>query len=208
MARLSASTVRSGLRRNEGLSGAGAAVPRGDAFVVATPHLRLIAAQLAHLRTELDDPTKLGALLGAEVPASWPPGEYDRGAIAYFLSQYERRGSAAVGWYGWYAIRPLSAQDAARLVGAGGYFGPPDRDGTVEVGYSIADEWRGRGYATEVARALTERALREPRVRRVIAHAAADNAASHGVLLRAGFRRLDCGETGKRRYERVAGPKA
>ena len=185
-----------------------AGVSPGDALVVATPRLQLIAAQLAHLRTELDDPAGLGTLLGAEIPASWPPGEYDRSAIAYFLSQYERQGADAVGRYGWYAVRPASKTDDASLVGAGGYFGPPDRDGTVEIGYSIADEWRGRGYATEVARALTERALRQLRVRRVVAHAAADNSPSHGVLLHAGFVCVGRSESGKWRYERVACAKA
>ena len=178
-----------------------------DNFLIETPRLRLIAAQLAHLRTELGDPAQLATLLGAEVPGSWPPGEYDRDAIAYFLAQYESRGAAAVGWYGWYAV--LRAEDAspAQLVGAGGYFGPPSVDGTVEIGYSIADEARGHGYGTELARALADRALRQPQVRRVIAHAAPDNVASRIVLQRAGFHFAAVGASGKWRYERAAKPR-
>ena len=120
-------------------------------FVIDTARMRLIAAQLAHLRTELAEPSQLAALLGVEVPASWPPGEYDRDAIVYFLSQYEIRGPAAIGWYGWYAVRRAEGASAAQLVGAGGYFGPPSADGTVEIGYSIVDEMRGEGYGTELA---------------------------------------------------------
>lgn len=175
-----------------------------DRLIFDTPRLRLIAAQLAHLRTELDDPAQLAVLLGAEVPPSWPPGEYDRGAIAYFLSQYEILGPAAVGWYGWYAVVPADGGAAEWLVGAGGYFGPPSPDGSVEIGYSIAEEARGRGYGTELALALAERALQDARVRRVIAHTDADNVASHIVLRRAGFHRLGTGESGKCRYERTA----
>lgn len=175
-----------------------------DSFLIDTPRLRLIAAQLAHLRTELDDPAQLAALLDAEVPASWPPGEYDRDAILYFLSQYEIRGADAVGWYGWYAIRRAEGASPAQLVGAGGYFGPPTAEGTVEIGYSIADEARSQGYGTELALALTERALRQLRVRRVIAHAAPDNMASRRVLEHAGFRFAGSGASGKSRYERVA----
>ncbi|MGH8849579.1 MAG: GNAT family N-acetyltransferase [Casimicrobiaceae bacterium] len=176
-----------------------------NALIMVTPRLRLIAAELAHLRTELDDPAQLGVLLGAEMPATWPPGEYDRGATAYFLSEYERRGSDAVGWYGWYAVRPAHGAGGAQVVGAGGYFGPPSPEGSVEIGYSIAEEWRSRGYGSELALALTDRALRDPRVRRVIAQTAADNAASHVVLRRAGFTCLGAaGESGKWRYVRSA----
>ena len=165
--------------------------------------MRLIAAQLAHLRTELADPSQLAALLGVDVPASWPPGEYDRDAIVYFLSQYEIRGPEAIGWYGWYGVRRAEGALPALLVGAGGYFGPPSADGTVEIGYSITDEVRGEGYGTELAQALTNRALRHPGVRRVIAHVQADNVASHIVLKRAGFRFAAAGASGKQRYERA-----
>jgi ribosomal-protein-alanine N-acetyltransferase len=172
-------------------------------FVIDTARMRLIAAQLALLRTELADPSQLAALLGVEVPASWPPGEYDRDAIVYFLSQYEIRGPEAIGWYGWYAVRRAEGGSAAQLVGAGGYFGPPTAEGTVEIGYSIVDEVRGEGYGTELARALTERALRYPGVHRVIAHVAAGNVASHKVLKRAGFHFAAAVAAGKQRYERA-----
>jgi RimJ/RimL family protein N-acetyltransferase len=172
-----------------------------ETFVIDTARMRLIAAQLAHLRTELAEPSQLAALLGVEVPASWPPGEYDCDAIVYFLSQYEIRGPAAIGWYGWYAVRHAKGASPAQLIGAGGYFGPPSADGTVEIGYSIVEETRGEGYGTELALALTNRALRHPGVRRVIAHVAADNAASHKVLKRAGFRFAAVGASGKQRYE-------
>jgi ribosomal-protein-alanine N-acetyltransferase len=172
-------------------------------FVIDTARMRLIAAQLAHLRTELAEPMQLAALLGVEVPASWPPGEYDRDAIVYFLSQYEIRGPAAIGWYGWYAVRRAEGGSTAQLVGAGGYFGPPSADGTVEIGYSIVDETRGEGYGTELALALTNRALRHPGVCRVIAHVQADNVASHTVLKRAGFHFAAAGVSGTQRYERA-----
>ena len=174
---------------------------------VETARLRLIAAEPVHLRTELSEPAQLATLLNAEMPASWPPGEYDREAMAYFLSQHELRGAEALGWYGWYALLRADAPRPAQLVGAGGYFGPPSLDGTVEIGYSIADEFRGQGYATELATALTEQALDLPNVRRVIAHVAPDNLASHVVLKRAGFRFAAAVASGKLRYERAAAPR-
>jgi len=58
------------------------------------------------------------------------------------------------------------------------------------------------------SQALTDRALRYPGVRRVIAHVAADNVASHKVLKRAGFRFAAVGVSGKQRYERTAKTKS
>jgi hypothetical protein len=98
-----------------------------ETFVIDTARMRLIAAQLAHLRTELAEPSQLAALLGVEIPASWPPGEYDRDAIVYFLSQYEIRGPEVIGWYGWYAVRRAEGEAAAQLVGAGGFRPPKPR---------------------------------------------------------------------------------
>ena len=178
-----------------------------DTLLIDTARLRLVAAQIAHLRTELADPAQLATLLGAAVPASWPPGEYDRDAITYFLSQYEARGPSVIGWYGWYAIRRAEPERVAELVGAGGYFGPPTVEGTVEVGYSIADEARGHGYGTELALALANRALEQPRVRRIIAHVAANNVASQRVLEHAGFVFAGAGASGKWRYELGALPR-
>lgn len=170
----------------------------------STPRLLVVATLPAHLRIELDSPERLGPLLGVRVPASWPPGEYDRDAMAFFCGRYDDEGAAAIGWYGWYAIRPAAGGEAAELVGSVGYFGPPSADGTVEIGYSMVPEARCRGYATELARGLAERALALPGVQRVVAHAAHENVASHKVLERAGFRAMDdSAEPGKRRFERA-----
>jgi RimJ/RimL family protein N-acetyltransferase len=152
-----------------------------------TARLTLVPADATHLRAELAARDALGALLGAEVPASWPPGEYDRAAQEYFLARLEEGGDALVGWLGWYAVRDADDATPATVVGAGGYFGPPDADGVVEIGYSLTPEWRGRGYATELATALATRVAALPGVRRVVAHTGDANPASIAVLTRAGF---------------------
>ena len=89
------------------------------------------------------------------------------------------------------AVRPPRCADAetpsATVVAGGGYFGPPNADGVVELGYSVCPEWRGQGYATELASALAAHAARQPRVARVIAHTSAANPASVRVLERSRF---------------------
>jgi hypothetical protein len=83
--------------------------------------------------------------------------------------------------------------------------GPPLADGTVEVGYSVVPEERGRGYATEVVQALTARALAAPDVQRVVAEVHEENAASLKVMERCGFYRLGTGrEPGHHRYQHRA----
>jgi RimJ/RimL family protein N-acetyltransferase len=74
-------------------------------------------------------------------------------------------------------------------VGSCAFKGPPDAAGMVEVAYGTDDAYRGRGFATEAAAALTEFAFASGRVRLVRAHTKADNAASARVLAKCGFLR-------------------
>lgn len=174
--------------------------------ILHTSRLDLIAATLAHVEAELDAPSQLSALLGAEVPDGWPPGEYDRDAQEFFRDCLERGGAEVVGWYGWYAIRRSKAESPARVVGAGGFLGPPTPEGEVEIGYSLLPEARGQGFATELVRALLEHALAHREVRRVVAHTADGNEASAAVLTRAGFSLAGPGaEPGHLRFEILSG---
>jgi RimJ/RimL family protein N-acetyltransferase len=170
----------------------------------ATPRLDLVAATLEHLSAELESPARLAALLGAEVEAGWPPGEYDRDAQVFFRDALAAGGDEAVGWFGWYAVRRADAGRRAVVVGAGGFLGPPNDDGEVEIGFSVVDSWRGHGYASEMAAALVSIALADRRVARIVAHTTEANTASCGVLRRAGLQRVGAGpEPGSVRFELV-----
>jgi ribosomal-protein-alanine N-acetyltransferase len=79
------------------------------------------------------------------------------------------------------------------LIGMGGFPGPPDPDGVVEIAYGIAPPYQGRGYATEVANALIDFASRDAHVKRVRAHTLAQTNASTRVLEKCGFKKT--GET-------------
>ena len=137
------------------------------------------------------------------MPASWPPGEYDRDALEFFTSRLVAGGPAALGWYNWYALSIGADGRRESLVAGAGYMGPP-ADGVVEIGYSVVPEARGRGYATEIVQALAERALSWEAVRKVIAHTLASNTTSQGVLKRAGFIAAGPGgEPGLLRFERA-----
>lgn len=166
-------------------------------------HLDLVAATLLHLDTELAGRDQLELLLGVTVPKTWPPGQYDRDAIRSFRERLNAGGPAVVGWFGWYAICRRTALQPSTLVGAGGFLGPPDESGSVELGFSVLPEYRGRGHATEMATTLVDHALSQPGVKRVIAHANVSNRPSIAVLIRCGFAAVARGaKPGTLRFER------
>lgn len=160
--------------------------------IIRTQRLDLVPATLALVEADLESPRDLARLLGAVVPAGWPPGEYDRSAMEFFRDRLAES-PEAVGWYGWYVVcRPVESNGAV-LVGTGGYHGPPGADGVVEIGYSIVPESRARGFATETVRALVAHAFSKPQVVRVAACTAAGNLASVRVLERCGFELVGSG---------------
>lgn len=75
-------------------------------------------------------------------------------------------------------------------VGGMGFHGPPDEEGTVEVGYDLAVAARGCGYASEALSALSAWALDRPGVSALLAVIEPGNAASQAVVTRAGYVRV------------------
>lgn len=170
--------------------------------LLESSRLMLVASTAEHVRTELEAPEKLCLMLDATVSPAWPSGEYDRVAMEFFLARFEEGGESVEGWYGWYALGPGNGGASRALVGAGGYFGPPGEDGTVEIGYSVLPEWQRQGYASEIVRTLVAHAFTFPTVTRVIAHTSAENVASIKVLSAAGFHSAGPGEdAGTLRFE-------
>jgi RimJ/RimL family protein N-acetyltransferase len=72
-------------------------------------------------------------------------------------------------------------------VGFGGFKGPPNEDGVVELAYGIDDEYQNQGFATEMTQALTTFAKSHPEVKLVIAHTLPSNGPSQRVLTKCGF---------------------
>lgn len=74
-----------------------------------------------------------------------------------------------------------------RIVGDLGTHGPPDSEGCVEIGYSLAPSARGKGTGTAAVAALVERLAAVPGIRRLTAVTSAQNTASRRLLERRGF---------------------
>ncbi|GAA3101399.1 GNAT family N-acetyltransferase [Streptomyces rectiviolaceus] len=74
-------------------------------------------------------------------------------------------------------------------VGGMGFHGPPDEEGVAEVGYDLVPAARGRGYASEALRSLSDRALAHPELTTLLAVIEPENVASQAVVTRAGYTR-------------------
>lgn len=153
-----------------------------------TDRLELTAATLDHIHAEMESSEHLARLLRTQVEPGWPPGDYDRDAQEFFGCRLKEGGTSVVGWYVWYAVRREEENQPSILVGAGGYLGPPNEGGEVEIGFSMMPSVRGYGYATEMTRALVSNAFCDIRVHKVIARTTSDNMASVKVLMKSGFR--------------------
>lgn len=141
-----------------------------DIALVDATHDLLAAAENAE---------RLSPLLNAAIADGWLVFPE---ALAPTLGSYERDRGPRL----WGTIFFLTATPRT-LIGWGGYVGEPDDDGIVEIGYSLAPGFRGRGFATAAARAMVARAFADPSVKAVAAHTLAEENASTSVLKKLGF---------------------
>jgi RimJ/RimL family protein N-acetyltransferase len=111
------------------------------------------------------------------------PTEGDRdGARMY--AKATAAGEAPPGPFVCYRID--SRRDGA-AIGTIGFYGPPDEDGRVIVGYGLVPPSWGNGYATEALRVLVELCRAHGSVTAIDADTDHDNHASQRVLAKNGF---------------------
>lgn len=73
------------------------------------------------------------------------------------------------------------------LIGDMGFKGGPNEKGIIDIGYSIVPSYRGKGFATEMGKAMVEWGLTQPNVKKVVATCKLDNHASIRVLEKIGM---------------------
>jgi len=154
---------------------------------IETRRLELIMASEGALRAELNGSGALAAALGCDVPLTWPPDLYDADAVNYSLD-WLLSNPAKAAWSFYYIVRRGAASNRPLLVGAGGFKGPADEDGVVEVGYSIVGDHQRLGYATEAVEGWLRFAFTSPQVKMVVGQTLPSLIASIGVLEKLGFR--------------------
>jgi RimJ/RimL family protein N-acetyltransferase len=142
--------------------------------------VRLVRPDLALLDAAVAGDDHLAARLGVAVADGWV-------SFGDALAHTRDRAAEDPGDPRWSTCF-FVAEAPPELVGWGGFKGPPDARGTVEIGYEIAPARRGRGLATAAARAMVADAFEDPAVHRVIAHTLPEPNASNHILAKLGFR--------------------
>jgi RimJ/RimL family protein N-acetyltransferase len=165
---------------------------------IETSRLLLIGATEALLVAELQNRRRLSEVLKVAVPANWPPRLYDQPALEYTL-KYLKENPDARDWVFWYiALR----EPEPIAIGITGFKGKPSDDGTVELGYSICEQFQRNGYASETVAALINYAFSQDQVKRVIAETLPELAPSIRVMEKNGLTFIGQGsEEGVIRYE-------
>lgn len=98
--------------------------------------------------------------LGFRLPDGFPDDDLE-GLLRLRLGQMQQRPESQA-----WLIRALVLREDGTMVGHAGFHGPPgttglDDSGKVEIGYTVFEPFRGRGYATEAALALMDWAAGE-----------------------------------------------
>jgi RimJ/RimL family protein N-acetyltransferase len=96
------------------------------------------------------------------------------------------RDPASADW----VARAAVAEPEGVVIGHGGFHGPPDADGIVEVAYSVDPLHRRQGYAKAMLGELLRRADTDPQVSAVRASIRPDNVASRATIAGFGFRKV------------------
>ncbi len=74
------------------------------------------------------------------------------------------------------------------VIGDTNTHGLPDEAGDIEIGYNVAEPYRGRGYGSELVKGVSQWLLARPEVKRVVArHVLVENIPSRRALESAGF---------------------
>lgn len=154
-----------------------------------TKRLTLIPATREILSADLNNRDRLSSLLGAAIPAAWPPPLMDEGVIREFLRmQDEPSGPLFAAWY-WVLVAPEAGTNT--LIGNGGILSAEGQPDTAVLGYSVLEEFWNRGYATEAVGALVPAIFSLPGVIRIISTTYPDLPASIRVLVKNGFVKTD-----------------
>jgi [ribosomal protein S5]-alanine N-acetyltransferase len=142
--------------------------------------MRALTIEAEHIRLVLQTPAEVLARIEALGPA-------ERAEVSPDWLARVRASSAADPWTHGFSVID---RGTGAVVGSCGYKGPPAQAGVVEIAYGIHQVARGRGYATEAARALVGFAFASSGVHCVRAHTRPGNSASARVLTRCGFERV------------------
>lgn len=127
-------------------------------------HIDIVPCSSAHIEKLIEGIDAFRKAYGLEVIDGYLPIEAE-GILQYNLNEMQ----AGRIWHPWLSYMFLLRPERL-LVGLGGFKSVPDVNRTVEIGYSVAPKYQGRGFATSAVRQLIEIAIASKLVDCVCAH--------------------------------------
>ena len=156
-----------------------------------TQRLELRPGSARALRAALESNAALASVLDVDISDAWPPELYDADAVRWTLDQLGDGSDG--GPYGFYYLIRHRPGARGMLIGVGGFKGPPNANGEVELGYGVLSDFQRQGYATEAVQGWLALAFADPAIEIVVGQTLASLTASIGVLEKAGFRLAGAG---------------
>ena len=151
---------------------------------IETLHLVLMACDQQTLEYAIQGNQQLSKHINAIVPDDWTV--FGSRALKYSLDKLNSSQDEK-GWWSYFPIHKAHN----KLIGLCGYKGKPNNKGQVEIGYEIKTEYRNKGLATEIAKALVQNAFDFDIINSVQAHTLGEVNASTKVLSNCGFQKID-----------------
>jgi ribosomal-protein-alanine N-acetyltransferase len=163
---------------------------------VKSRRLNIVAATTKLIKKDIEGSASLATALGVQKPESWPPSLYGPNAMRFALLQLDD--AAEQSWSFWYLI---TNSEPSQLAGICGFKGRPDHLGSVEIGYSVIENFQRQGLATEAVERLVGWAFSHHNVTEVCAETFPYLSQSIRVLEKNGFELTGPGsEAGVVRY--------
>jgi ribosomal-protein-alanine N-acetyltransferase len=150
---------------------------------IETPRVQLICCSKDILEALFKGDEALAGLLEINIPAKWT--EFGEPAFRFTYKNI-LDGSGKIEWWAYLPI----LKKTKTLLGSCGYKGDP-KNGMVEIGYEVAEAYRGWGLATEMAKALIKNAFEYNDVEYVQAHTLAEVNESGSVLKKCGMQMMN-----------------
>ena len=148
---------------------------------IRTAHLVLVPLDPAALRHLIAGQRAAAErILGRTLPADFPTDHERKGFLPIQLNRMESN-PERLDW-----MARLMVSEPNGVVGHCGFHGPPETIGRAEIGYTVFEAFRGRGFAKEASIALVDWAFNQGESR-VYASVAPDNARSLAVVRAIGF---------------------
>lgn len=157
---------------------------------IHSPRLELIAMSPDFLDASFKgDLETASRLIGLDIPSDWLEAKW---LIEMRLIKM-RENPALEPWL----LRAVGLRETKTMIGFIGFHTLPGADylnhyapGSVEFGYTIFPDYRGKGYASEAAQALMDWANREHNVTRFVVSISPTNEPSLRLAKKFGFRKV------------------